>query len=71
MNNLVSGSWRVRSILERYGKFNFYKMRIRLYPGKKPYRDLLDLQTVDRDQDDDQDQHDEHDDQDQTVIQDN
>jgi hypothetical protein len=44
-------------------------MRIRLYPGKKPYRDLLDLQAVDRHQDDDQDQHDEHVDQDQNIIQ--
>jgi hypothetical protein len=67
LNNLVSGSWRIRYILERHGKFNFYKMGLRLYPGKKPYRDVLDLQVDedehdDLDQNDDQDQNDEQED---------
>jgi hypothetical protein len=45
MNKMVKTSWNLRSLLERHHKFNFYKMGIRLYPGRKPYRDVLDVQA--------------------------
>jgi hypothetical protein len=39
---LISASWRIRWILERHrSAFTYYKMGIRMYPGKKAWKDTL------------------------------
>lgn len=38
--NMIKANWRLRHILERHGQvFNSYKFGIRIYPGKKVWRD--------------------------------
>lgn len=39
---LISASWRVRWILERHrSAFTYYRMGVRMYPGKKAWKDTL------------------------------
>jgi hypothetical protein len=41
--NIIRMGWRVRWVLERHRTaFSFYKMGLKLYPGRKPYKDPLD-----------------------------
>jgi hypothetical protein len=40
---ILRTSWRLRWVLERHrSAFTYYKMGVRLYPGKKTWRDTLD-----------------------------
>ena len=40
---IIKTSWRLRWVLERHrSAFTYYKMGVRIYPGKKTWRDTLD-----------------------------
>jgi len=47
---LIRTSWRLRYLLERHhSPFSFYRMGIRLYPGKKEWKDTLDQSDTEDD----------------------